>query len=281
MALRPPSSPSPVPSPSPVGNGKPVNSRASMGPAARTPGGSQGFNLASPRPGGGPTGGRPTSELLGSAGMFQNARSHRTNVCCGHWAHVVVASFDVTVGGHGWVRCFDHVSTIVVLISWSLAYKKAEAIDQWFENLQNYEVTLEEMAAASLDVNFKEELSAIEQWFKVLSEAERTAALYSLLQHSTQVQIRFFITVLQQMARADPMTALLSPAVGGSMQNQMEAKLASLNLKSPGLKSPMPNSPSARTFGAGANANRQSLAFESAGASFLSPESCQQHRRVD
>src|SRR5215471_15925579 len=51
--------------------------------------------------------------------------------------------------------------------------------------------------------------------FKVLSEAERTAALYSLLQHSTQVQIRFFITVLQQMARADPMTALLSPAMGG------------------------------------------------------------------
>ena len=53
--------------------------------------------------------------------------------------------------------------------------------------------------------------------FKVLSEAERTAALYSLLQHSTQVQIRFFITVLQQMARSDPMTALLSPAVGGKL----------------------------------------------------------------
>jgi hypothetical protein len=51
--------------------------------------------------------------------------------------------------------------------------------------------------------------------FKVLSEAERTAALYSLLQHSTPVQIRFFITVLQQMARADPMTAVLSPSMGG------------------------------------------------------------------
>lgn len=91
------------------------------------------------------------------------------------------------------------------------------------------------MAAASLDVNFKEELTAIEQCatyvlydilfsfclfykigFKVLSEAERTAALYSLLQHSTQVQIRFFITVLQHMARSDPMTALLSPAMGGN-----------------------------------------------------------------
>ena len=97
--------------------------------------------------------------------------------------------------------------------------------------------------------------------FKVLSEAERTAALYSLLQHSTQVQIRFFITVLQQMARSDPMTALLSPAVGGSMQSQMEAKLASMNLKSPGLKSNLPASPTARNFSGGLGNN------------FLSPES--------
>ncbi|KAH9807886.1 hypothetical protein DFH28DRAFT_710935 [Melampsora americana] len=113
---------------------------------------------------------------------------------------------------------------------------EAEAIDKWFEDLQSYEATLEEMAAASLDVNFKEELSAIEQWFRVLSEAERTAALYSLLQSSTQVQIRFFITVLQQMARSDPMTALLSPAPSGgaaSMEQQMEAKLAQLSMKSP------------------------------------------------
>jgi hypothetical protein len=71
------------------------------------------------------------------------------------------------------------------------------------------------MAAASLDVNFKEELSAIEQWFSVLSEAERTTALYSLLQSSTQVQMRFFVTVLQQMSRSDPMAALLSPAKPG------------------------------------------------------------------
>lgn len=178
---------------------------------------------ASPRPGGGSASNRPTSELLGGAGMFQTP--------------------------------------------------EAEAIDQWFENLQNYEATLEEMAAASLDVNFKEELSAIEQWFKVLSEAERTAALYSLLQHSTQVQIRFFITVLQQMARSDPMTALLSPAMGGSMQSQMEAKLASMNLKSPGLKSGMPSSPSARNFSAPVNPNRQSLALDNASSNFLSPDS--------
>lgn len=93
-----------------------------------------------------------------------------------------------------------------------LVLSPGDALDKWFEDLHHYEATLEEMAAASLDQSFKEELGAIEQWFKVLSEAERTAALYSLLQTSSQVQIRFFITVLQQMARVDPMHALLSPA---------------------------------------------------------------------
>ncbi|KAL6304419.1 hypothetical protein BKA93DRAFT_293092 [Sparassis latifolia] len=212
--------PSPSPSPGPVGNanGRSPSFRASMGPSSVRPSVATQGLPASPRPGGVSGAGRPTSELLGSAGMFQTP--------------------------------------------------EAEAIDQWFETFQNYEVTLEEMAAASLDVNFKEELSAIEQWFKVLSEAERTAALYSLLQHSTQVQIRFFITVLQQMARADPITALLSPAMG-SMQSQMEAKLASMNLKSPALKSGLPASPTARNF----SANRPSLGMEAGVNGFLSPDS--------
>lgn len=42
-----------------------------MGPGARPAGATQAFPMASPRPGGGPTGGRPTSELLGSSGMYQ------------------------------------------------------------------------------------------------------------------------------------------------------------------------------------------------------------------
>lgn len=155
--------------------------------------------------------------------------------------------------------------------STSFQTPESEAIDQWFENLQNYEATLEEMAAASLDVNFKEELSAIEQWFRVLSEAERTAALYSLLQHSTQVQIRFFITVLQQMARSDPMTALLSPGMGGSMQAQMEAKLLSMGLKSPALKAPA--SPSTRNFNTNTSgpANSSSNNFLTPDAALASP----------
>lgn len=87
-----------------------------------------------------------------------------------------------------------------------------KAAQQWIADIDQYETTLEEMAAATCDQDFKDELSAIEQWFKVLSEAERTAALYALLQQTTQVQIRFFIQVLQQMAKTHPMAGVLSPA---------------------------------------------------------------------
>lgn len=86
------------------------------------------------------------------------------------------------------------------------------AAQQWIDDIDQYETTLSEMAAATLDQDFKDELSAIEQWFRVLSEAERTAALYALLQQTTQVQIRFFIQVLQQMAKNHPMSGVLSPA---------------------------------------------------------------------
>lgn len=55
------------------------------------------------------------------------------------------------------------------------------------------------------------------------------------------------------------------------MQNQMEAKLAQLSLKSPGLKSNMPSSPSARNFSAPMNTNRQSMTLESSN-NFLSPD---------
>ncbi|KAK4513342.1 8-oxoguanine glycosylase ogg1 [Mucor velutinosus] len=88
---------------------------------------------------------------------------------------------------------------------------EAQVLDKWFEDLQQYESSLESMATASLDPKYKEEVQHVDQWFRYLNEAERTATIYTLLQHSTQVQIRFFITVLQQMDRKDPVGALLSP----------------------------------------------------------------------
>ncbi|KAF8545152.1 hypothetical protein BDD12DRAFT_927737 [Trichophaea hybrida] len=76
--------------------------------------------------------------------------------------------------------------------------------------------------------------TAIEQWFRVLSEAERTAALYALLQQTTQVQIRFFIQVLQQMAKSHPMSNLLSPNTfeKDAMANRMNDAMSKLTLGS-------------------------------------------------
>ncbi|POW01594.1 hypothetical protein PSTT_12369 [Puccinia striiformis] len=125
---------------------------------------------------------------------------------------------------------------------------EAEAIDKWFEDLQSYEATLEEMATASLDVSLRKRIRLLTDPHRTNSSWVRSSNGSVFLVRRTyrcpilfvaivnQVQIRFFITVLQQMARSDPMTALLSPAPTGngvSMKQQMEAKLAQLTKMSP------------------------------------------------
>jgi hypothetical protein len=82
---------------------------------------------------------------------------------------------------------------------------------EWLADIDQYESTLVEMAEATQDQEFKEELAAIEQWFLVLSEAERTAAMYALLQQTTRVQTRFFSQVLQQKEKSHPVPGILSP----------------------------------------------------------------------
>ncbi|KAF2743681.1 hypothetical protein M011DRAFT_471229 [Sporormia fimetaria CBS 119925] len=125
------------------------------------------------------------------------------------------------------------------------------AAQQWLADIDQYENTLEEMATATLDQDFKDELSAIEQWFRVLSEAERTAALYALLQQTTQVQIRFFIQVLQHMSKSLPMSGVLSPANFGEkdpMSQKMSDAMSKLSIgdrNSIGLGRP-PASPGAK-----------------------------------
>ncbi|KAI0127739.1 VTS1 protein [Xylariales sp. AK1849] len=120
---------------------------------------------------------------------------------------------------------------------------------QWIADIDQYETTLEEMAAATLDQDFKDELSAIEQWFRVLSEAERTAALYALLQQTTQVQIRFFIQVLQQMGKNHPMSGVLSPANFDKdpMSNRLSDAMNKLNVNS--TRNSMPQASAKRLSG--------------------------------
>lgn len=86
-----------------------------------------------------------------------------------------------------------------------------QLLDQWSEDLQQYELVLDSLASTSLDSNVKEEIKHVDQWYRYLSEPERTATMYALLQHSTPLQIRFFVTVLQQLGNQDPVSSLLSP----------------------------------------------------------------------
>ncbi|KAJ2556507.1 Flap-structured DNA-binding and RNA-binding protein [Coemansia sp. RSA 1933] len=104
---------------------------------------------------------------------------------------------------------------------------EAKHIDKWFESLSQFDNMLEDMAKVSLDPVFKDELKAIDQWFTVLSEAERTAALYSLMQHCSDLQVRFFITILQQMLRIDQDAEAAAEAIeSSSIQNAERHSIA-------------------------------------------------------
>lgn len=67
------------------------------------------------------------------------------------------------------------------------------------------------MAVASEDPKFREELGTIEQWFKLLTESEQTASLYTLLQHAKPNQVKFLSAVLQQMSDGNPPPAAENP----------------------------------------------------------------------
>jgi hypothetical protein len=107
--------------------------------------------------------------------------------------------------------------------------------EQWIQDIEQYETMLEDMATATLDQDFKDELSAIEQWFRVLSEAERTAATYALIQQTTQMQQRFFAQVLNQMSKSHPISGVLSPANFGekdAMSSRLTDAMSKLNVDS-------------------------------------------------
>ncbi|KAJ2845619.1 Flap-structured DNA-binding and RNA-binding protein, partial [Coemansia erecta] len=104
---------------------------------------------------------------------------------------------------------------------------KAKHIDRWFESLSQFDDMLEDMAKVSLDPVFKDELTSIDQWFAVLTEPERTAALYSIMQHCSDLQVRFFITILQQMLRIDQDPEAAAEAIeSSSIQNAERHSIA-------------------------------------------------------
>ncbi|KXN90126.1 Protein VTS1 [Leucoagaricus sp. SymC.cos] len=112
-----------------------------------------------------------------------------------------------------------------------------EGLDHWLKDFHKYEAILAEMANASADNKFKDELATIEKWFKVLSEPERTASVHTLLQHSTQDQIRFFMAVLQQMIKPE------ERATDSVDSDSNKPKNSKIGLRPPSLNIPLPGFP--------------------------------------
>ncbi|KAF5103553.1 hypothetical protein D0Z03_000163 [Geotrichum reessii] len=133
--------------------------------------------------------------------------------------------------------------------------------EKWLADLGIYQQTLEEMASINLDQEFKDELNAVQQWFEVLSEGERTAALYALLQDSSQVQVRFFITVLKRMAQNDTIAGVLSPTTATSASSGLSTGISSYDLYSRQPQSPR--------FNASSNNNSSTPKSDSSGPSNL------------
>jgi hypothetical protein len=77
----------------------------------------------------------------------------------------------------------------------------SQKAEQWIRDIEEFQATLEEMAAASLDEDFKDELGAIDRWFGSLSNYERTAALYTYLYPAGNHQIKFFLPILRQIGQ--------------------------------------------------------------------------------
>jgi hypothetical protein len=118
-----------------------------------------------------------------------------------------------------------------------------EGFDRWVKDFQKYESVVGEMAKASTDTKFKDELATIEHWFKVLNESERTTTLYTLLQYSNQDQLQFFLNVIQKKIQP-PEEA--KPAVA-PQDSQIKTRLGKLILRPPSLNIADPASPSTPT----------------------------------
>jgi hypothetical protein len=107
-----------------------------------------------------------------------------------------------------------------------------------FKGLQKYESILGEMAKVSTDSKFKGELDAIENWFKVLNESERTTALYTLFEHTGEDQLQFFTTVIQKKTQERKPTLLAKSRIG-----KLILRPPSLNIDEP----PSPLTPTPNT----------------------------------
>jgi len=104
------------------------------------------------------------------------------------------------------------------------------AIEGRVEDLK-YESVLGGVTKTSTDAKFKDELAAIEHWFRVLNESERTSAFYTLLQYFNEDQLQFFLTVIQKKIQPPEE----SKSTTTLRDSQTKSRLGKLILRPPSL----------------------------------------------
>ncbi|KAF4620275.1 hypothetical protein D9613_000336 [Agrocybe pediades] len=117
-----------------------------------------------------------------------------------------------------------------------------EGFDRWIKDFQKYEGILNGITKATSNTKFKDELGTIEQWFKLLTEPEKTATLYSLIQGSTQEQLKFFGATIQTLIIPEEVKPV-TPAVASAGK----PKLGKLSFRPPSLNLPDLGSPATPT----------------------------------
>ncbi|CDS04827.1 hypothetical protein LRAMOSA07357 [Lichtheimia ramosa] len=65
---------------------------------------------------------------------------------------------------------------------------------------QEYDQKMAGIINASMEQGFKGDLNHVDHWFRLLNDTEQLAAIYTLLQHMSKDNARFFTKVCQQMS---------------------------------------------------------------------------------
>ncbi|KAI7855143.1 hypothetical protein BDC45DRAFT_605206 [Circinella umbellata] len=142
-------------------------------------------------------------------------------------------------------------------------------ISEW----QEYDQKLSDIATATLDQRFADDLKHVDHWYGLLADTEQMAVLYSLLQHCSQNNARFFIMVLQQMIDRRHPRSRTSDLIERKSRNlcfdhsfQAKRDWEGLDYKLEDHHRPYP-----MTHSSGALNNRHSIAFGDSPPNLFSP----------
>ncbi|KAI7886911.1 hypothetical protein K492DRAFT_233115 [Lichtheimia hyalospora FSU 10163] len=97
---------------------------------------------------------------------------------------------------------------------------------------QEYDQKMAGIINATMEQGFKGDLNHVDHWFRLLNDTEQLAAIYTLLQHMSKDNARFFTKVLQRMS-GDFESSSPAGYIQQQQQQQQQQTFASRRLSHP------------------------------------------------